>query len=99
LARSILVAVFAVMGVWRTLLLPAALAILVAAPSVRGAAGSDACPDLFVIKKVIKHDKGWRLTTDPAAAGAAPPLTLVDRLGDALRSGAREFWQELSAAL
>jgi len=55
-------------------------------------------PWLYVIKKVIKHDKGWRLTTDPADAGAAPPRTLVERLGEAVRSGARELWQEVSAA-
>lgn len=55
-------------------------------------------PWLYVLKKVIKHDKGWRVTTDPAAAGAAPPLTLIDRLGDAVRTGARELWQEVSAA-
>ena len=55
-------------------------------------------PWLFTIKKVSKHPKGWRLTTDPAAAGGAPPRTLVDRLGDAVRDGARELWQELTAA-
>ena len=55
-------------------------------------------PWLYVIKKVMKHDRGWRLTTDPAADGGAPPLSLVDRLGAAVRSGARELWQEVSAA-
>jgi hypothetical protein len=55
-------------------------------------------PWLFVMKKKSKHDKGWRLTTDPAAAGGAPPRSLFDRLGEAVRAGARELWQELSAA-
>lgn len=55
-------------------------------------------PWLYVIRKVISHDKGWRLTTDPAAAGGAPPLTLFDRAAEAVRSGARQLWQEVSAA-
>ena len=55
-------------------------------------------PWLFTIKKVSKHVKGWRLTTDPAADGGAPPRSFVDRLGGALSDGARELWQELVAA-
>jgi hypothetical protein len=55
-------------------------------------------PWLFVIKKVSKHNKGWRLTTDPAAAGGAPPVTILSRVKEAVQSGARHLWQELSAA-
>lgn len=56
-------------------------------------------PWLYVLKKVVGHDKGWRLTTDPAAAGGAPIVTLVDRLRDTLYAGARELWQDVIAAV
>lgn len=56
-------------------------------------------PWLYVLKKTVGHHKGWRLTTDPAAAGGAPLVTLVDRLRDSLRAGATRLWQDLSAAV
>ena len=55
-------------------------------------------PWLEVLKKLAKHKKGWRLVTDPAAAGGAPIPTLVDRIHAAARSAALQLWQEVSAA-
>ena len=55
-------------------------------------------PWLVVLKKLVKHDKGWRLTTDPITAGGAPVPTLVDRIHAAARSAALQLWQEISAA-
>lgn len=55
-------------------------------------------PWLYVLKKVTKHDKGWQLTTDPAAAGGAPVATIVDHLKAALAAHASRLWQELGLA-
>jgi hypothetical protein len=55
-------------------------------------------PWLLVLKKLVKHDKGWRLVTDPATAGGAPIPTLVDHIRATLQSAALQLWQEVSAA-
>lgn len=56
-------------------------------------------PWLFVLKKVTSHDKGWKLTTDPAAAGGAPVVSLADRIESAVKAGASRLWRDLVAAV